>query len=64
MLLKSQRLITTLLNNLNPNPTSAKPTDYEVNLSAMKGSGLPTEVRCFNRLARRFIKNHGDLTVL
>ncbi len=43
---KSQRLTTTFLNNLNPNPTTAKSTDYEVNLSAMKDSGLPTGVRC------------------
>ncbi|MFA0689284.1 tyrosine-type recombinase/integrase [Vibrio splendidus] len=43
---KSQRLTTTFLNNLKPNPTTAKSTDYEVNLSAMKDSGLPTGVRC------------------
>ncbi len=43
---KSQRLTTTFLNNLKPNPANAKSTDYEVNLSAMKGSGLPTGVRC------------------
>ncbi|MFB1096854.1 tyrosine-type recombinase/integrase [Vibrio diabolicus] len=43
---KSQRLTTTFLNNLKPNPKTAKFADYEVNLSAMKGSGLPTGVRC------------------
>lgn len=43
---KSQRLTTTFLNNLKPNPRTAKSTDYEVNLSAMKDSGLPTGVRC------------------
>ncbi|QUF68481.1 tyrosine-type recombinase/integrase [Vibrio fluvialis] len=43
---KSQRLTTTFLSNLKPNPASAKSTDYEVNLSAMKDSGLPTGVRC------------------
>ncbi|ANP65843.1 tyrosine-type recombinase/integrase [Vibrio sp. Vb1554] len=43
---KSQRLTTTFLNNLKSNPASAKSTDYEVNLSAMKDSGLPTGVRC------------------
>ncbi|MCS0286861.1 integrase family protein [Vibrio alginolyticus] len=43
---KSQRLTSTFLNNLKPNPASAKSTDYEVNLSAMKDSGLPTGVRC------------------
>ncbi len=43
---KSQRLTTTFLNNLKPNPANAKSTDYEVNLSAMKDSGLPTGVRC------------------
>ncbi|MEZ8471324.1 tyrosine-type recombinase/integrase [Vibrio splendidus] len=43
---KSQRLTTTFLNNLKPNPTTSKSTDYEVNLSAMKDSGLPTGVRC------------------
>ena len=43
---KSQRLTTTFLNNLKPNPASAKSTDYEVNLSVMKDSGLPTGVRC------------------
>ncbi|MDF5467289.1 tyrosine-type recombinase/integrase [Vibrio parahaemolyticus] len=41
-----QRLTTAFLNNLKPNPTNAKSTDYEVNLSAMKDSGLPTGVRC------------------
>ena len=41
-----QRLTTAFLNNLKPNPVSAKSTDYEVNLSAMKDSGLPTGVRC------------------
>ncbi|MGR4021032.1 hypothetical protein [Vibrio harveyi] len=35
---KSQRLTTTFLNNLKPNPASAKSTDYEVNLSVMKDS--------------------------
>ncbi|MCA4021836.1 tyrosine-type recombinase/integrase [Vibrio vulnificus] len=43
---KSQRLTTTFLNNLKPNAKTAKSTDYEVNLSAMKDSGLPTGVRC------------------
>ncbi|WP_182020216.1 integrase family protein [Vibrio diabolicus] len=43
---KSQRLTTTFLNNLKPNSANAKSTDYEVNLSAMKDSGLPTGVRC------------------
>ncbi|ELP2658460.1 integrase family protein [Vibrio parahaemolyticus] len=43
---KSQRLTTTFLNNLKPNPANAKSTDYEVNLSAMKDSGLPVGVRC------------------
>ncbi|WP_273993739.1 integrase family protein [Vibrio parahaemolyticus] len=43
---KSQRLTTTFLNNLKPNPRTAKSTDYEINLSAMKDSGLPTGVRC------------------
>ncbi|MCY9877641.1 tyrosine-type recombinase/integrase [Vibrio natriegens] len=43
---KSQRLTTTFLNNLKPNPSTAQSTDYEVNLSAMKDSGLPTGVRC------------------
>ncbi|EKO3500163.1 integrase family protein [Vibrio fluvialis] len=43
---KLQRLTTTFLNNLKPNPSTAKSTDYEVNLSAMKDSGLPTGVRC------------------
>ncbi len=43
---KSQRLTTTFLNNLKPNPTTSKSTDYEINLSAMKDSGLPTGVRC------------------
>ncbi|QIR93757.1 integrase family protein [Vibrio alginolyticus] len=43
---KSKRLTTTFLNNLKPNPRTAKSTDYEVNLSAMKDSGLPTGVRC------------------
>ncbi len=33
---KSQRLTTTFLNNLKPNPANAKSTDYEVNLSAME----------------------------
>lgn len=42
----SQRLTTTFLNNLKSNPSNAKFTDYEVNLSAMKDSGLPTGVRC------------------
>ncbi|EOX3944952.1 tyrosine-type recombinase/integrase [Vibrio alginolyticus] len=40
------RLTTTFLNNLKPNPRTAKSADYEVNLSAMKDSGLPTGVRC------------------
>ncbi|EJG1819707.1 integrase family protein [Vibrio parahaemolyticus] len=43
---KSQRLTTTFLNNLKLNPRTAKSADYEVNLSAMKDSGLPTGVRC------------------
>ncbi|MBH9742529.1 tyrosine-type recombinase/integrase [Vibrio navarrensis] len=43
---KSQRLTTTFLNNLKPNPRTAKSADYEVNLSAMKDSGLPVGVRC------------------
>ncbi|EOG5906738.1 tyrosine-type recombinase/integrase [Vibrio vulnificus] len=43
---KSQRLTTTFLNNLKPNPRTAKSADYEVSLSAMKDSGLPTGVRC------------------
>lgn len=43
---QSQRLTTTFLNNLKPNPASAKSTDYEINLSALKDSGLPTGVRC------------------
>ncbi|ELI5719957.1 tyrosine-type recombinase/integrase [Vibrio fluvialis] len=43
---KSQRLTTTFLNNLKPNAKTAKSTDYEVNLSAMKDSGLPIGVRC------------------
>ena len=43
---KLQRLTTAFLNNLKPNPTNAKSTDYEINLSAMKDSGLPTGVRC------------------
>ncbi|HHX8650388.1 TPA: tyrosine-type recombinase/integrase [Vibrio diabolicus] len=43
---KSQRLTTTFLNNLKPNPANAKSADYEVNLSAMKDSGLPVGVRC------------------
>ncbi|MGS0826186.1 tyrosine-type recombinase/integrase [Shewanella sp. 0m-8] len=42
----SHRLTTAFLNNLKPNPSSSKSTDYEVNLSAMKDSGLPTGVRC------------------
>jgi integrase len=41
-----QRLTTAFLNNLKPNSANAKSTDYEVNLSAMKDSGLPTGVRC------------------
>lgn len=44
--MSSQRLTTAFLNNLKPNPANAKSTDYEVNLSAMKDSGLPTGVRC------------------
>lgn len=40
------RLTVSFLNNLKPNPANAKSTDYEVNLSAMKDSGLPTGVRC------------------
>ncbi|CAE6891221.1 Pfam:DUF4102 [Vibrio sp. B1REV9] len=42
----SSRLTTAFLNNLKPNPANAKSTDYEVNLSAMKDSGLPVGVRC------------------
>ncbi|EGQ7854410.1 tyrosine-type recombinase/integrase [Vibrio vulnificus] len=42
----SSRLTTAYLNNLKPNLANAKSTDYEVNLSAMKDSGLPTGVRC------------------
>ncbi|GAK85888.1 integrase [Vibrio ponticus] len=42
----TSRLTTAYLNNLKPNPANAKSTDYEVNLSAMKDSGLPTGVRC------------------
>ncbi|MGR5450982.1 tyrosine-type recombinase/integrase [Vibrio sp. PNB22_3_1] len=45
-LASSQRLTTSFLNNLKSNPSNAKSTDYEVNLSAMKDSGLPTGVRC------------------
>lgn len=41
-----QRLTTAFLNNLKPNPANAKSTDYEVNLSVMKDSGLPIGVRC------------------
>ncbi|WP_244142929.1 hypothetical protein [Vibrio sp. B1ASS3] len=41
-----QRLTTAFLNNLKPNPANAKSTDYEVNLSAMKDSGLLIGVRC------------------
>ncbi|OZS42117.1 tyrosine-type recombinase/integrase [Photobacterium sanguinicancri] len=44
--IKSQRLTTTFLNNLKPNPSTAKSADYEINLSAMKDSGLPIGVRC------------------
>ncbi|MFH4558989.1 tyrosine-type recombinase/integrase [Vibrio diabolicus] len=40
------RLTVSFLNNLKPNPKTAKFADYEVNLSAMKDSGLPTGVRC------------------
>ena len=43
---KPQRLTTTFLNNLKTNPVNAKSTDYEINLSAMKDSGLPVGVRC------------------
>jgi hypothetical protein len=43
---KSQRLTTTLLNNLNPNPRTAKSTDYKVNSSAMRDSDFLTDVRC------------------
>lgn len=43
---KSQRLTTTFLNNLKPNPANDKSTDYEVNLSAMKDCGLPFGIRC------------------
>jgi len=42
----SQRLTTTFINNLKSNPKTVKPSDYEVNLSSMKDSGLPTGVRC------------------
>ncbi|MBF4442770.1 Arm DNA-binding domain-containing protein, partial [Vibrio anguillarum] len=44
--MSTQRLTTAFLNNLKPNPANAKSTDYEVNLSAMKDSGLPTGARC------------------
>ncbi|EHY1015029.1 tyrosine-type recombinase/integrase [Vibrio vulnificus] len=44
--MSTQRLTTAFLNNLKPNPANAKSTDYEVNLSALKDSGLPTGVRC------------------
>ncbi|MCQ9090163.1 integrase family protein [Vibrio alginolyticus] len=40
------RLTVSFLNNLKPNPRTARSTDYEVNLSAMKDSGLPIGVRC------------------
>ncbi|WP_029800642.1 Arm DNA-binding domain-containing protein, partial [Vibrio parahaemolyticus] len=40
------RLTVSFLNNLKPNPQTTKCADYEVNLSAMKDSGLPTGVRC------------------
>jgi len=43
---KSQRCTTTFLNNLKPNPKTAKSADYEVNLPSMKDSGLPVGVRC------------------
>lgn len=39
---KPQRATTAFLNNLKPNLANAKPTDYEVNFSAMKDSGLNT----------------------
>lgn len=42
----TQRLTTAYLNNLKSNPAAAKSTDYEINLSAMKDSGLPVGVRC------------------
>ncbi len=44
--MSTQRLTTAFLNNLKSNSANAKSTDYEVNLSAMKDSGLPTGVRC------------------
>ncbi|WP_102341151.1 tyrosine-type recombinase/integrase [Vibrio cyclitrophicus] len=43
---KLQRLTATFLNTLKPNPKTAKSADYEINLSAMKDSGLPVGVRC------------------
>ncbi|HHF3010885.1 TPA: hypothetical protein ACPJ06_003761 [Vibrio diabolicus] len=43
---KPQRLNTTFLNNLKPNPKTTKFADYEVNLSAMKDSGLSIGVCC------------------
>lgn len=44
---KSQRLTTTFLNNINPNPSTVKSTDFEDNLSAVKDSGLPAGAKCF-----------------
>ncbi|MCE7567795.1 Arm DNA-binding domain-containing protein [Aliivibrio fischeri] len=41
-----QRLTAAFLKNFKPNPANAKFADYEINLSAMKDSGLPTGVRC------------------
>lgn len=43
---KSQRLTTIFLKNLKPHAKTTNSTDYEVNLSAMKDSGLPIGVRC------------------
>lgn len=60
---KSQRLTTTFLNNLKPNPTIAKSTDYEVNLSTMKDSGLPTGVRCLVRLPVPYLNDKASTKV-
>ena len=43
---KSTKLTTAFIAGLPPNSTSSKSADYEVNLSGMKGSVLPTGVRC------------------
>ncbi|MDN3696680.1 hypothetical protein QWY97_04865 [Vibrio cortegadensis] len=61
---KLQRLITTFLNNLKPNPTTiAKSTDYEVNLSTMKDSGLLTGVRCLVRLPVPYLNDKASTKV-